>query len=71
MAGVSDLLIMTFGLLAGAVGCLAMPCAPERWSCVKAARPEPDTVPLVNDAADAQRDSEPGFADGLTSVVVA
>ena len=67
--GVSDILIMTLGLLAGVVGCLARPCKPEDFAHVKASRIEPQAIP----ASSRERDfepvpaSEPGFADGLAA----
>jgi hypothetical protein len=67
MAGVSDLLLLTLGLLGAVLACLARPCPPEQWSVVKPSRPEPLPEPVdVEEALD--RDSEPGFADGLTGV---
>jgi len=70
---VSDVLILTLGLLASVLGCLARPCRPEQWVNVKAARPVPIPVvvvvtSVVADAvvADAEPRSEPGFADGLS-----
>ena len=65
--GVSDILIMTLGLLAGVVGCLARPCKPEQWSHVKAARVALEAAPLSSHQPDFERVSEPGFADGLTA----
>jgi hypothetical protein len=66
---VSDILIMTLGLLAGVVGCLAKPCAPELWSHVKAARLEPEAMPSSAPERDFEpaAESEPGFADGLAA----
>jgi hypothetical protein len=66
---VSDILIMTLGLLAGVVGCLAKPCRPGDWAHVKAARVEVEVVVaptrvLAHDF-DADPVSEPGFCDGL------
>lgn len=63
----SDILIMTLGLLAGVVGCLAKPCTPERWTPVKAARPEPEAVLAKAREPDCEGEpaSTPGFADGL------
>ncbi|MES1188126.1 MAG: hypothetical protein ABUL60_30185 [Myxococcales bacterium] len=65
----SDILIMTLGLLAGVVGCLAKPCPPEQWTHVKAARQAP--APLLpaeaEPAIEAEPASEPGFADGLAA----
>jgi hypothetical protein len=67
---VSEFVIMTLGLLAGVLGCLAMPCAPERWGAVKPPRlpleplsalPEPEWLALH------EQDGEPGFADGITT----
>ncbi len=68
----SDILVITLGLLAGSIGCLARPCRPEHWTQVKAARVE--LAPWVS--AESGRDfelepepmsepepaSEPGFA---------
>lgn len=67
MAGMNDILVMTLGLLAGVVGCLAMPCAPDRWATVKPARLPLE--PLRDEEKPVAREwlSEPGFADGLTS----
>lgn len=65
--------MVTLGLLAGVVGCLAKPCTPERWTLVKAARHAPTAlaVPLVplatEGAGEPDRESEPGFADGLAA----
>lgn len=71
MVGVSDVLILTLGLLASVLGCLARPCRPEQWAYVKAARLVPAPVTLavtpVPAALDAAPESEPGFADGLTA----
>lgn len=65
MADVSDLLLLTLGLLGAVVACLARPCPPERWSVVKPPRPLPAPEPVTTEPA-LDRDSEPGFADGLT-----
>jgi hypothetical protein len=66
---VSDILIMTLGLLAGVVGCLARPCKPENWAHVKAARIAPEALPMSSHEQDFELApvSEPGFADGLTA----
>jgi hypothetical protein len=66
---VSDILIMTLGLLAGVVGCLAKPCGPEHWAHVKTARAEADATPHSSRETDFEPvpESEPGFADGLAA----
>jgi len=66
---VSDILILTLGLLAGVVGCLAKPCTPENWVHVKAARIEPAAIPNSSRERDFEPvpASEPGFADGLAA----
>jgi hypothetical protein len=66
---VSDILIMTLGLFAGVVGCLAKPCKPEQWVHVKAARSEPEAMPISSpgEALEPAPVSEPGFADGLVA----
>ena len=68
--GVSDILIMTLGLLAGVLGCLARPCKPENWAHVKATRIELEALPVSVPERDFEPApvSEPGFADGLTAV---
>jgi hypothetical protein len=68
-AVVSDILIMTLGLLAGVLGCLARPCTPEQWSHVKAARMEPEALPspVLEQSFEPEPASEPGFADGLAA----
>ena len=65
----SDMLIMTLGLLAGVVGCLARHCKPEQWTHVKAARTEPEAMPSSARERDFEPApvSEPGFADGLSA----
>jgi hypothetical protein len=69
MRGVSDILIMTLGLLAGVVGCLAKPCKPEQWAHVKATRI--DLAAMRSNAPvddfEVEPASEPGFADGLAA----
>lgn len=67
----SDILMVTLGLLAGVVGCLAKPCRPEHWLYVKAARPQPLLVPCPapEPGFDHEPASEPGFADGLAAAV--
>jgi hypothetical protein len=67
--GVSDILIVTLGLLAGVVGCLAKPCKPENWAYVKAAHLEPEAIPNSSRERDLEPApaSEPGFADGLAA----
>lgn len=65
MADVSDLLLLTLGLLGAVVACLARPCPPEQWSVVKAPRPQPLPAPVMEQLP-LDRESEPGFADGLT-----
>jgi len=69
LGGVSDILIMTLGLLAGVVGCLAKPCKPENWVHVKAARVEAEVVPHSSHEREIEPApvSEPGFADGLAA----
>ncbi len=69
MQGVSDILMMTLGLLAGVVGCLARPCKPENWAYVKAGRSQLEAIPESVRAPDFQSApvSEPGFADGLAA----
>lgn len=76
VGGVSDVLILTLGLLASVLGCLARPCRPEQWAHVMAARSVPAPVPVVEavqgDAVlEAAPVSEPGFADGLTTAAAA
>lgn len=62
----SELLFMACTVFAGLVACLANPGAPEEWSCVKPARRV--GAPLTAPAGyELERDSEPGFADGLSS----
>jgi len=63
------MLIMTLGLLAGVVGCLARPCKPENFAHVKAARFEREPIPNSSPARDFEPApaSEPGFADGLAA----
>jgi hypothetical protein len=69
IAAVSDMLIMTLGLLAGVVGCLARPCKPEQWTHVKAACTEPEAASSSAPERDFEPApvSEPGFADGLAA----
>ena len=65
----SDDLIVTLGLLAAVVACLAKPCTPTHWSRVKVSRraldalPEPAREPVAR----SPEASESGFADGLTT----
>lgn len=70
MEGVSDVLILTLGLLASVLGCLARPCRPEQWAIVKAARPvsTPVEVVVTPSVVEGAPVSEPGFADGLSTV---
>ena len=69
MRSVSDILMLTLGLLAGVVGCLAKPCKPEYWTHVKAARAELEVPPSRAPVSDFEPEpvSEPGFADGLAT----
>lgn len=65
----SELLFITSTVLAGLIACLAEPGAAEQWSCVKAARPV--AAPDASLPYEPERDSEPGFADGLSSGAIA
>jgi hypothetical protein len=67
----SDILMVTLGLLAGVVGCLAKPCRPEQWRYVKAARPRPRPMPCLapEPGFDHEPASAPGFADGLARAI--
>ena len=68
MAAVSDVLLLTLGLLAAVVGCLAKPCSPSRWSVVKAPRVALEAAAEAPEAVvESAPASEPGFADGLTA----
>jgi hypothetical protein len=68
---VSDVLIVTLGLLVGVIALLARPCAPADLRRVKASRlalePLPESAPEPLLATDPAPLSEPGFADGLTA----
>jgi len=66
---VSDVLVLTLGLLAAVVACLARPCTPLELARVKASRRPLEPLPSSGYAAvDEQAPaSEPGFADGLTA----
>ena len=70
---VSDILIMTLGLLAGVLGCLARPCKPENWTHVKATRVALAAIPetVHEQAIEPAPVSEPGFADGLAAAAAA
>lgn len=67
----SELLFMASTVLAGLIACLAEPGAAEQWSCVKAARPVAAPAPSLAYDYEPERDSEPGFADGLSSGAIA
>lgn len=71
MGVMSELLFMACTVFAGLIACLAKPGAPEQWSCVKTARPFAAPAPDSSLAYDPERDSEPGFADGLSSGAIA
>jgi hypothetical protein len=49
---------------------LARPCRPEQWAAVKAARVELAPLPMTSaePVLAGDRESEPGFADGLAAV---
>lgn len=66
----SDLLLVTLGLLAAVVGCLSKPCRPAQWTNVKAPRVvlQPLAEPDVEAVGQLERISEPGFADGIRAV---
>jgi len=73
MPGMSDLLIMLLGMFACTMVCFANPCPPERWACVKASRPKPQSVPKSTRGSaplpELEPASVPSFADALAPVI--